>query len=141
MIHRVLLSDLRRDEMQDNKHGVVLVAGVRAGRESGLQTVQQGGKQPQNRRAVIWRERQVRKGNACAMQQQETQSKKKEMEIKQMKIVVQVKLKQFKKKKKRERENRTECVREKERYDSPTISALPVVGQDDDSKDDREKKN
>ena len=115
MIHRVLLSDLRRDEMQDNKHGVVLVAGVRAGRESGLQTVQQGGKQPQNRRAVIWRERQVRKGNACAMQQQETQSKKKEMEIKQMKIVVQVKLKQFKKKKERERENRTECVREKER--------------------------
>ena len=139
MIHKVLLSDLRRDEMQDNKHGVVLVAGVRAGRESGPQTVQQGGKQPQNRRAVIWRERQVRKGNACAMQQQQRQSKKKkEMEIKQMKIVVQIKLKQFKKK---ERENRTECVREKERYDSPTISALPVVGQDDDSKDDREKKN
>lgn len=138
MIHKVLLSDLRRDEMQDNKHGVVLVAGVRAGRESGPQTVQQGGKQPQNRRAVIWRERQVRKGNACAMQQQETQSKKKEMEIKQMKIVVQIKLKQFKKK---ERKGQSVWEREKERYDSPTISALPVVGQDDDSKDDREKKN
>ena len=118
MIHRVLLSDLRRDEMQDNKHGVVLVAGVRAGRESGLQTVQQGGKQLQNRRAVIWRERQVRKGNACAMQQQETQSKKKEMEIKQMKIVVQIKLKQFKKK---ERKGQSVWEREKERYDSPTI--------------------
>ena len=118
MIHKVLLSDLRRDEMQDNKHGVVLVAGVRAGRESGPQTVQQCGKQPQNRRAVIWRERQVRKGNACAMQQQETQSKKKEMEIKQMKIVVQIKLKQFKKK---ERKGQSVWEREKERYDSPTI--------------------
>lgn len=97
--------------MQDNKHGVVLVAEVRAGKESGPQTVQQGGKQPQNRRAVIWRERQVRKGNACAMQQQQRQSKKKkEMEIKQMKIVVQIKLKQFKKK----REKRTECVGERE---------------------------
>ena len=117
MIHRVLLSDLRRDEMQDNKHGVVLVAEVRAGKESGPQTVQQGGKQPQNRRAVIWRERQVRKGNACAMQQQQRQSKKKkEMEIKQMKIVVQIKLKQFKKK-----ERKGQSVGEKERYDSPTI--------------------
>lgn len=63
--------------MQDNKHGVVLVAGVRADKASGPQTVQQGGKQLQNRRAVIWRERQVRKGNACAMQQQQRQSKKK----------------------------------------------------------------
>lgn len=98
--------------MQDNKHGVVLVAGVRAGKASGPQTVQQGGKQPQNRRAVIWRERQVRKGNVCAMQQQQKQSKKKkkEMEIKQMKIVVQIKLKQFKK-----REKRTECGRERRR--------------------------
>ena len=119
MIHKVLLSDLRRDEMQDNKHGVVLVAEVRAGKESGPQTVQQGGKQPQNRRAVIWRERQVRKGNACAMQQQQRQSKKKkEMEIKQMKIVVQIKLKQFKKK---ERKGQSVWEREKERYDSPTI--------------------
>ena len=97
--------------MQDNKHGVVLVAEVRAGKESGPQTVQQGGKQPQNRRAVIWRERQVRKGNACAMQQQQRQSKKKKRNgNKTNENRSPDKIEAIQKK----REKRTECVGERE---------------------------